>query len=603
MVEFRYLALPPSEASLFPDKSIVYSKFCMHPDYKRKIDCAGAAFEIFYKERILREVPKVEEEATKDEQDFENEHLKDWEKKRKKKTESELIMENLEDDLYHILGLSELGMGATLADIKSAYRRMALQYHPDKQTSTATDPMWLKVQKAYETLTDPDKKKKYDSTLKFDETIPEEAGDIEKFYETFGPVFQRNSIWSVKKNCPGIGNMNTTLREVYKFYDFWENFESWRDFTVFDEYNLDEAESRYEKRYMERENKKIKATHLKKERNRIKKLVDMAKNNDPRILKAKQEEEEMRIRKKEEQQMKKEKYKLELMEKQKKEEEEKLAKERQKDEEEKKEMDRKNKQQDDLKKAIRTLRTLMKEKVTSPQYDKFFLEALLESLKYPDIVFLNEMLEQTSVKEGVSAFEKFLQDFDNVKKGKKKELEQQTAKTKLAEQEEKKSKEIAWTVEELSQLSKALVKYPVGSKNRWECIATFLGTRSLDDVTQKAKELSTKQSLKSTASTITKDAFTQLQKQPGTMKPIDAEPDRRIVFGQTEEAPIVGVIELDVWTQAQQQSLEKALKEFPASLDPKERWEKISGAVGNKTKKQCVDRFKELRSAVLGNKK
>jgi len=139
--------------------------------------------------------------------------------------------------------------------------------------------------------------------------------------------------------------------------------------------------------------------------------------------------------------MKKEKYKLELMEKQKKkEEEEKLAKERKKDEEEKKEMDRKNKQQDDLKKAIRTLRTLMKEKVTSPQYDKFFLEALLETLKYPDIVFLNEMLEQTPVKEGVAAFEKFLQDFDNVKKGKKKELEQQTAKTKLAEQEEKKAK-------------------------------------------------------------------------------------------------------------------------------------------------------------------
>jgi len=86
---------------------------------------------------------------------------------------------------------------------------MALVYHPDKNDTTITDPMWLKVQKAYETLTDVEKKKKYDSTRKFDDTIPEEACDPAKFFDVFGPAFVRNATWSVKKNIPNMGDANS----------------------------------------------------------------------------------------------------------------------------------------------------------------------------------------------------------------------------------------------------------------------------------------------------------------------------------------------------------------------------------------------------------
>jgi hypothetical protein len=41
---------------------------------------------------------------------------------------------------------------------------------------------------------------------------------------------------------------------------------------------FDQAENRYERRYMERENKRMKKDLLKEEKNRVKKLVDLAKS-------------------------------------------------------------------------------------------------------------------------------------------------------------------------------------------------------------------------------------------------------------------------------------------------------------------------------------
>ena len=56
-----------------------------------------------------------------------------------------------------------------------------------------------------------------------------------------------------KKPVPKIGDLETPLEKVKKFYKFWSNFQSWRDFTVEGEYNIEEASSRYEKRLDELE--------------------------------------------------------------------------------------------------------------------------------------------------------------------------------------------------------------------------------------------------------------------------------------------------------------------------------------------------------------
>jgi len=75
------------------------------------------------------------------------------EKKRKKKLQDKLTQSIEEETHYQILGLEELGMGATEDDVKKAYRKMALKHHPDKKqqkegeaaVSGETDPMWLKI--------------------------------------------------------------------------------------------------------------------------------------------------------------------------------------------------------------------------------------------------------------------------------------------------------------------------------------------------------------------------------------------------------------------------------------------------------------------------
>ena len=82
------------------------------------------------------------------------------------------------------------------------------------------------------------------------------------------------------------------------FYKYWNNFETWREFSQYDEYNLEEAGDRYEKRYMEQENKKIRSKYDKKERQRLIKLSEMAYNNDPRIRKMNEEDEAEKQRKK-----------------------------------------------------------------------------------------------------------------------------------------------------------------------------------------------------------------------------------------------------------------------------------------------------------------
>src|ERR1700733_1438377 len=62
-------------------------------------------------------------------------------------------------DYYDILGV---GKNATATEIKSAYRKLALQYHPDRNKSKEAEDKFKEVTKAYEVLSNEEKKKAYD---------------------------------------------------------------------------------------------------------------------------------------------------------------------------------------------------------------------------------------------------------------------------------------------------------------------------------------------------------------------------------------------------------------------------------------------------------
>jgi DnaJ-class molecular chaperone len=52
-------------------------------------------------------------------------------------------------DYYQILGISK---GATEADIKKAYRTMALKFHPDKNKEPGAEAKFKEVAEAYDVL-------------------------------------------------------------------------------------------------------------------------------------------------------------------------------------------------------------------------------------------------------------------------------------------------------------------------------------------------------------------------------------------------------------------------------------------------------------------
>ncbi|MBQ0786647.1 MAG: molecular chaperone DnaJ [Oceanihabitans sp.] len=63
-------------------------------------------------------------------------------------------------DYYEILGISK---SATAADIKKAYRKMALKFHPDKNPDdTEAESKFKEAAEAYEILSNADKKARYD---------------------------------------------------------------------------------------------------------------------------------------------------------------------------------------------------------------------------------------------------------------------------------------------------------------------------------------------------------------------------------------------------------------------------------------------------------
>jgi len=63
------------------------------------------------------------------------------------------------NEFYELLGVSRT---ASEADIKKAYRKLAMDYHPDRNKSAEAEAKFKEIAEAYEVLRDPQKRAAYD---------------------------------------------------------------------------------------------------------------------------------------------------------------------------------------------------------------------------------------------------------------------------------------------------------------------------------------------------------------------------------------------------------------------------------------------------------
>lgn len=204
-------------------------------------------------------------------------------------------------DHYLVLGITKLRYKATDDQIRIAHRRKVLKHHPDKKAAQGQineDALFKCIQKAFEVLSDPTKRKQYDSVDKAANVPPPKKNHTGDFISAWGPVFEAEGRFSRNQPVLSLGTMESTKEEVDGFYSFWYNFDSWRTFEYLDEDVPDDSSNRDNKRYIERKNKAARQKHKTDDTARLRKLVDTAISLDPRIQLFKQAEKKKRDQRK-----------------------------------------------------------------------------------------------------------------------------------------------------------------------------------------------------------------------------------------------------------------------------------------------------------------
>ncbi|KAF9896181.1 DnaJ sub C member 21, partial [Lobosporangium transversale] len=202
---------------------------------------------------------------------------------------------------YVILGIER---NASDSDIKKAYRRKALEWHPDKNHHRVEEAtkQFAFIAEAYEVLSDPQERAWYDShrdaILRGDDKSDQTesaagttAADLMKYFSTSAfKGFQDNNagFFAVYRNIfnklaeeeaeaaalnnnsnsketphyPSFGSSTTAYddnsdSDVKQFYNAWLTFSTQKSFSWCDKYRLSEAPDRRVRRAMEKENKKF----------------------------------------------------------------------------------------------------------------------------------------------------------------------------------------------------------------------------------------------------------------------------------------------------------------------------------------------------------
>ena len=535
-------------------------------------------------------------------------------------------MELEEIDYYTVLHLPQ-SPTITPDDVKKAYRKSCLKYHPDKSGRGEEDAVFLKVKAAFEVLST--QKKAYDSTeMPFDESFPSDKETAESdFFESWEPVFKRNlhfdsrllvgskSNSGNKRNNrrnngssrnrnkkmqgpPSLGDASTPIEEVHEFYDYWINFESWRDFSLQaareleTQEHLENAESRYEKRWFQKEIDRAAKKLKQQEVARITSLVERAMSLDPRLI----EEKKRLIQEKE---MKQRQRKQEALDKKQAEEDAKVA-EQKKIEEEKRRKSEEKMAREQEKKKLRKTKQVLKKHVGAAlkelEQKEFSLEdevdLICANLDRLALTEMNSQLEVMSASDVVAIIKKRSEDIkcemnemggdaSNSSTTKNQPEGETTAPSTSSAPTKKKTR--PFSKEEMTALAKGAKKFPPGGANRWDQISNYINNVCRPETPRTKEEcIEIFNKINKSAKSLQNGDKTRIATPPTTTSTVEKDSSD--------------------WTPEQDLQLQKGLSTYPASMEKNERWSSIASVVSGKSKKECVMRFKEIRNALKAKK-
>jgi len=523
-----------------------------------------------------------------------------------------------DQDHYAILGIGYLRHRATEDQIKRAHRKNIIKYHPDKNRGKQVGDATACINKAYDQLRDPESRKAYDSVdPKFDDSVPVvNTKSKENFFDVFTPVFDRNERWSEIPDVPYLGDADSSLHHVNNFYEFWFNFKSWREYSYLDEEDKSTAEDADERRWIEKKNRKERAEKKKEEMKRLRSLVDNAFACDPRIKKFNEEEKQRkeRVKKAKAKAIKDEqdRVKAEAEAARKKEEDERKAKE----EAAKKEKDEAKRNKDRVKKQTKKARQKLENFCKSHDYfgaegqEKIDyverLQILCQSFNLMKLNEINEKIEACSEVEQAKCLVDEKLDEVRAKLDKEREEVMKASKATTNGLTNGKSNGVSgkeWSYDDLQILIKSVNMFPAGTVNRWKVVSTWVNAhgisspRNQKDCLSRAKSLSEAE-LKAEANKNAFEKFKEAHQQEvvkNEAKPKGGEISQRFDENGGDAPP-------RPWTRDEQKLLEQALKTYTAASNPKDRWEKIAGAIKGRSKRDCVIRYKELAAAIKAKK-